>query len=297
MNYTKKQHYISRYILRRFLNKKGKIDAILLQSPSKRIQSPVENICAEKDFYEDKDVDGNYINRNHTENKFANMEDILATWVDKFICILDGNNRASVLRKMIESAEYEIFTIWLMFHLTIVLIRLPVVKNIVSKKDAPFEIRQLFYKSLLWGDDEAVVLAENLFEDVDLQHIKKVFDGKTYNGGINTLMNHLINNYYIEIYEVPRAKKLYLTDNPVIINDITEIDYFLPLSSKYAIALKRLSGDKTFNMHYSPLIMTERMVDSVNRTVIKNASIIVIAKDMTDNDEQFIKESVSGKIN
>jgi len=99
MNYTKKQHYISKYILKRFLNQNGKIDAILLQSSPKRIRSSIENVFSEKDFYEDKDRDGNYINRNQTESKFANIEAELAVWVDKLICILADDNRATVLKK------------------------------------------------------------------------------------------------------------------------------------------------------------------------------------------------------
>jgi len=52
----------------------------------------------------------------------------------------------------------------------------------------------------------------------------------------------------MEIYEAPRNKKLYLSDNPVIVNDITEVDYFLPISPKYAIALKKYSDKEIYTL-------------------------------------------------
>lgn len=63
MSYTKKQHYLSRYIIKKFMNDKGKIDAVLVNS-IKRIVVDSNNICVENDFYEDKSRDGQYINRN-----------------------------------------------------------------------------------------------------------------------------------------------------------------------------------------------------------------------------------------
>lgn len=293
MNYTKKQHYISRYILKRFLNQNGKIDAVLLQSSPKRIQASIDNVFSEKDFYETKDKSGTYINRNRTENKFADMESELAKWVDKFISILDSNDRNEILKEATASGEYENFTVWLMLHLTLVLIRLPKVKQIAFKSDIPFEMQQVFYNALIWGDHEAKHLAKFFYEDNDLNQIEKIFDEDSNTGAITTLMNHIINNHYIETYEVPEDKKLYLSDNPVIINDITSIDYFLPLSPQYAIAIKKIPGDKSFKFHYAPFIMKDSMVDNVNKVFIKNASNFVVVQNMTKYDEQFITDCIS----
>jgi len=44
---------------------------------------------------------------------------------------------------MTETEEYETLTVWLMLHLTIVLIRLPGVKKIAFEEDIPLEIQQL----------------------------------------------------------------------------------------------------------------------------------------------------------
>ncbi|WP_333651754.1 DUF4238 domain-containing protein [Lacrimispora sp.] len=85
-DYTIKQHYVSKYILKRFINQHNKIDAILLQENElRRVYANIRDICLERDFYEDIDHDGQYIERNRTENKFASMENEIAKHVDSFI--------------------------------------------------------------------------------------------------------------------------------------------------------------------------------------------------------------------
>lgn len=96
---TKKQHYISQYTLKRFLNSNGQIDAVLLKPSLKRITCSIKDICTEKDFYEDKDRNGNYINRNHTENKFAKIESDLAGYLEHILGILEEKDRDQKLKK------------------------------------------------------------------------------------------------------------------------------------------------------------------------------------------------------
>lgn len=288
MTYTKKQHYISRYILKRFINKNNKIDAVLIsQMEMKRVSTNINDICSERDFYEDKDSSGKYIQRNHTENKFAKMEDAIAKEIDRLIKLLKDDKVTIKIEEIIRSGEWENISIWLMLHLTLVLIRLPSVKKIVySNESLSNEIKQVFYKNLLWGKVEAEVLAEKLFNVRNFESIQDVIRNGENNGGINVLMNYLVNNYYVEIYRTPVEKKIYLTDNPVIINEITDIDYFLPLTPSYALVLKKITSNE-ITLRILPEATT-RMVDELNTYLVNNADNLIIVQDMTDEDYEFI---------
>lgn len=288
MTYTKKQHYISRYILKRFMNKNNKIDAVLInQMEMKRISTNINDICSERDFYEDKDSSGNYIQRNHTENKFAKMEDAIAKEIDGLIKLLKDEKVAIKNDEMIRSGEWENISIWLMLHLTLVLIRLPSVKKIVySNESLSNEIKQVFYKNLLWGKVEAEALAEKHFNGRNFESIQYVIRNGENNGGINVLMNYLVNNYYVEIYRIPGEKNIYLTDNPAIINEITDIDYFLPLTPSYALVLKKITSNE-ITMRILPEATT-RMVDELNTYLVSKADNLIIVQDMTDEDYEFI---------
>ena len=288
MKYTKKQHYLSRYILNRFLNSKGKIDAVLMK-PMKKIVADSKDICAEKDFYEDKTNDGEYINRNCTENKFAAMESEMANKVDELHDILEAENYNCEIRCMCINGKWDELSCYLMLHLTLIMVRCPKFKELIFKKDEmSLEIKQLLYKEYMMGKEEAKILATNQFKGVELEGILNSIDNSKLNGCINELMNKLINNYFVEIYKTPTGKKFFLSDNPVLVNEIEGIDYFVPISSDFAIVLKRFTKDGKFLVRDIP-VASETMVDGINKLIIKNATNFVIAQDMTDVDFEFIK--------
>lgn len=295
-DYTIKQHYVSKYILKRFINQHNKIDAILLQENElRRVYTNIRDICLERDFYEDIDHDGQYIERNRTENKFASMENEIARHVDSFIELVYVDNNEKQFADMISSGQWESNSVWLMFHLTLVMVRSPMLKEIVfGNDDMPREMLQIFYKELVWGKEEAQRLAENTFQGEPLSVISEIIHtGELEGGSINILMNHLVNDYYIEIYKVPEQKKYYLTDNPVIVKEITGVDYFLPLTPDIALVVKRIPSDTYMIQPLS--VITEHMVDCVNQYLIQNSDKVIIVQDMTYGDFTFI-EKVRKKI-
>lgn len=296
MSYTKKQHYLSRYIINKFLNDRGKVDAVLVDQ-IKRIVIDSKDICVEKDFYEDKFRDGGYIDRNRTENKFANMESELANRIEDLFEILNDDNCNDRLRHMYNTGEWGGVSVYLMLHLTLVMIRTPKYKEIIFNKDElPLEIKQVFYKEFLFGKEEAKILASKHFQDKELDILFKIIETNTdFNGGINVLMNHLVNNYYIEIYKAPIKKKFFLSDNPIIVNQIEGIDYFMPLSSNFAVAMKKISWTKQVNISILPTA-SEKMVDGVNKMIIGNSTRVVIVENMTKEEFDFIRYNIENKL-
>ncbi|WP_238907671.1 DUF4238 domain-containing protein [Clostridium sp. YIM B02506] len=289
MSYTKKQHYISRYIIKKFLNDKGKIDAVLVNSV-KRIVQDINNICTENDFYEDKSRDGRYIDRNSTENKFAVMESELASKVEDLFEVLYDERCNDRLRRMYITGEWEHLSVYLMLHLTLSMVRLPKFKEIIfNKHELSLEIKQIFYKELLFGKIEAEILASKNFKNKDLDTIFEVIKfNDTFSGGINELMNHLVNNYFIEIYKAPTEKKFFLSDYPIIINEIEDVDYFMPLSSNFAIAMKKIVKNGQCSIRILPEV-SERMIDAINKFIIGNATRVIIVQNMTSLDLDFIR--------
>lgn len=288
MSYTKKQHYLSRYIIKKFLNDKGKVDAVLVD-PIKRIVVDSKDICVEKDFYEDKSRDGKYIDRNRTETKFADMESKLANKIEDLFKILSGENCNDILRHMYITGEWEHLSVYLMLHLTLVMIREPKLKEIVfSKDELSLEIKQLFYKEFLFGKEEAKLLASKHFQDSELDIIVKVIENNSnFDGGINELMNYLVNNYFVEVYKAPVEKKFFLSDDPIIVNEIEDIDYFMPLSSNVAIAMKRIPKSGQCNIRILP-VASEKMIDGINKLIIGNATRVIIVQNMTSQEFDFI---------
>lgn len=292
MSFTKKQHYLSRYIIKKFMNDKGKIDAVLVTS-IKRIVADSKDICVENDFYEDKYRDGEYIDRNRTENKFAIMESELSSKVEGLFKILNEEDCNNRLRQMYITGEWDDLSVYLMLHLTLVMIRIPKYKEIIFNNDKlPLEVKQVFYKEALFGKEEAKILASKQFQDKELDTVFKVIEKNLdFNGGINVLMNHLVNNYFIEVYKAPIKKKFFLSDDPIIVNEIQGIDYFMPLSSNVAVAMKRIPESGQCNINILPTA-SGKMVDGINKIIIGNATRVIIVQNMTSQEFDFIRENL-----
>ena len=146
------------------------------------------------------------------------------------------------------------------------------IKEIVFNKDElSLEIKQLFYKGFLFGEKEAKLLASKQFKDNELDMIFKVIENNDdFDGLINELINYLINNYFVEVYKAPIGKKFFLSDDPIIVNKIEDIDYFMPLSSNFAIAMKRIPKIRQCNIRILPVV-SEKMIDIINKIIIGNA--------------------------
>lgn len=291
-DYTINQHYISRYILKRFLNQCNQIDVVLIQDDKfKRFSTNKNNICVERDFYEDWDQEGQYIERNRTENKFAALEDSVANQIDPFIDLIEQPSNKQLIMDKASTSQWESISVWLMLHLTLVMVRSPKLKGIAfGNSELPKEINQIFYKELVWGKKEAIFLAKNSFQGSDLGTIFQVIQrGEQEGGSIEILMNNLVSNYYVELYFTPENQSYYFTDNPVIVNEILDIDYFMPLSPKVAIALKRNPETEKF-MARPYCVITKETVAALNRRLIQQADKVIIVQNMKDSDVEFIKE-------
>lgn len=217
------------------------------------------------------------------------MESELACKVEGLFKILNDENYNDRLRHMYTTGEWEHLSVYLMLHLTLVMIRTPKCKEIIFNKDKlPLEIKQVFYKEFLFGKEEAKMLASKQFQDRELDIMSKVIEKNSdFNGGINVLMNYLVNNYYIEIYKAPVKKKFFLSDNPIIVNQKEGIDYFMPLSSNFAIVMKKISWTQQFKISILQTA-SEKMVDGVNKMIIGNSTRIIIVENMTSKEFEFI---------
>lgn len=98
----------------------------------------------------------------------------------------------------------------------------------------------------------------------------------------------------MEIYEAPDNSKFYLSDSPVLINDIDGIDYLLPISPKFAVVMKRFSEVNSYCMSILQQ-PTENMMYCINNLFVKNANWTIIVSDMSAEDEEFIIKALKEK--
>lgn len=290
VGYKKKEHYVSQYILKRFCSKNNMIDQVRFSDDIKRFSQNIRETCSENDFFEVKLGDGSYINRNRTEDKFEQLEDAVSKYIEETLEIVKRENSKQEIEKMINNGEWDKLTIYLMLHLTLTIVRTPSMKEIVFKNEKySQETKHVFYLDLLWGESEAKMLSQKLFKGDDKADIDRAIETGEDQGAINVLLNYLTNNHYLELCLTPENKKYYLTDNPVIVSHFSDIDYFLPLSPKVAMVLKRIPSDK-YSISILPVLSSEK-VDLLNRCLVKKAVKIVIVQNMLDEDFEFIKKA------
>ena len=235
MNYTKQQHYLSKYIIERFTNNEDMIDAVYVPI-LKKICKCSTDICTKNNFYEDENIFGEFINRNRTENMFSTKESLASTAINDLFEILNSVDSNKKLRNMYTSGDFDYLSLQLMVHLTLIMIRTPQFKSLFDNRKKPKAITQLLYKQAVSGKEEARILASELYQDDTLNEILKYLESSNTPNMFEKLLNVLISNYFIEIYKAPIGKKFFLSDNPVIVKKYDDIDYFIPLSSDTALA-------------------------------------------------------------
>lgn len=293
VGYKKKEHYVSQYILKRFCSKNNMIDQVRFNDDDiKRFSQNIRETCSENDFFEVKLGDGSYINRNRMEDRFEQLEDVVSKYIEETLEIVKRENSKQEIEKMINNGEWDKLTIYLMLHLTLTIVRTPSMKEIVFKNEKySQETNHVFYNDLLWGESEAKILSQKLFIGDDKANIDKAIEMGENRGSINVFLNYLANNHYLELCLTPDNKTYYLTDSPVIVNHFSDIDYFLPLSPRIAMVLRRIPSDNYF-ISILPVLSSEQ-VDLLNGCLVKKADKTVIVQNMSDEDFEFIKKARS----
>ena len=271
MQYTVDEHFVSRFIINRFMNSQEQVGFINVKQNEPVIRTSKSTaICFCKDMYEIKNRDGSYFERNSTEKRYAAIEAEISGKLEPMIAKLHLGGRLSA-----EDNAY------LAVLLALQLVRVPMMKRVVYKKEQCEQnaVRRLeqnsTYKMMIDSVDSGILyLLQNGFNlsEETIQQIRNTAKHK------QSLMEEVI--YYIQekcaFYIVTTSRNHFiLSDNPVLIDTYDNTKYIFPIDPKHAIICAVCETDQNIDWGYLNMI-EDTTVDEINRFSYENSENLVV---------------------
>ena len=294
MSKTRKEHFISQFILEKFANKKNLVCVIEKQYPFNHFKTNIENIMAKRDLYELKNKDNSFFNQNEIENRFATIE---------------GNLSNAITELEVAYQKGEKINSQISLQLLLLLLfqssRLPTFMSVMN------EIGDYFLRNRNLSDKDRKV-ANNFFKLLHLN--KKPFDYLAEN---NVVFPEDYKNYFIDMFfenkEVPiilfskylKTHEFFvlhttdipfvLSDNPFsFIGDEINNQIILPFSPNMAIYI-RSNGVKidldeliTFILTFINNVLSNVVDKSFNKISLET-EVAKEIKDVKIKDFEFIE--------
>lgn len=283
--YVRKQHYIPQYALKAFQTGKKGIPFINLHhEPIKLRYSQSRDLMQEKDFYEIKNEDGNYIFRNYIEDSYAILENKISSDFNKFVTLSLNNNFQEEFKKMVDTGEWFSIEASLLLHIISTMVRGIGIKHIFKEKsDLPTNFKKLYYLMFTTSKEVATQFANEIFCKDELELALHIIKEDELGSPQSLLSHHIFENYQIRVCSTEEGKELFLSDNPVIVQKFEGEDYIFPISPNICLILVPLNvkGD---NIMVNPNIypLTSKQVDSINEESILNTERLLIVSSNVD---------------
>lgn len=261
-NYTVDEHYISRFIIKNFADKHGKVRVI---NKSKQKIEPYSSLPEKLFFscnlYETKNNDGTYFDRNAIEKSFADFERRLSAELPQIIKQADENKKLS---------RYQIN--YLAELVSFQLVRLPFIRklffesndNITDQAERTLQTNAM-YRIVIDSPESAFSYLENnefpLSEDAknDIREIKA-----------NTTIYDFINNE-CNVYLIKAETDAFcIGDFPVLIDAFTNAKYVFPVSPRFAIVCALTEPNDT-EQYDTIRYVKKDMVSFINQRMIEKA--------------------------
>lgn len=227
--FTKKQHFVPRFLLRYFADSSGLVSVIDKQRIpyTARDQSPRDTL-AENDMYETKNSDGSYFERNSIEKRFAKLEGFISNIVER---VKTSANESFELSGEDDAA--------LALFIALQLVRLPVVrKELCNSPKGTFTSdsdKALFdnamYRMLLFSDESGFAyLEENGLILSDWA--KGEVEGKDL---LSHVTSFILSDCAIYLAKAEQGSHFIITDNPVLIDAFPDAKYVFPISPRLSV--------------------------------------------------------------
>ncbi|PHD43401.1 hypothetical protein COF67_26820 [Bacillus toyonensis] len=287
-----KQHYIPRFSIKPFEITEGYcLTVIFKKTPLKKIKMSTKNIMQEKDLYEVKDIDGKYVSRNEIEDNYSKLEGSIASKFHELVELLESDKADIKFNKIVKDKieEWTNYEAALLLHLILTLIRSPRLKNLIyDNKETPDFMKPIFYRLMTTTPENAVKLAENHLIGDELKIALHSLKTSPV-GGIQILIEHLMNNFQLRIYKTQGEKKFFLSDRPILVQEFEDADYVLPISPSICIGATPLQiKEGKFSVYSQITYLSNDDVNRINKKIIENAEKVLIIQ--SDADIEFIKE-------
>lgn len=289
-DYVKQEHYIPQFALKNFQNKNNKIPFVYIKKkPLKLLCTSSTKLMQEKDFYEIKDLDGVYVLRNLIEEVYSSWESEISPKLRKFLTVTSNNNFRKNFIEIVNNKEWADIETSLLSYLVLILIRGKEVKNITySNTKLSSNEQHILHLLMTTSQFQTIEFAKKLYSGQELENILYFIKNDTTQGILSNLTNHIMKKYQIRICKTVGEKKLFLSDNPVIIQKFEGEDYILPISPNICIILIPINiKDDVIKIDTHIYSLYDNHVDKINeQSVLNTDSLIIISE---ERDLEFIK--------
>lgn len=291
-SFAKQQHYIPQFVLKNFQNEDNNILlADAKRFPMKAIKSSFNKVMREKDFYEIKDDNGNYILRNYIEDIYSRIEGDIKPSYQEFIDLSKYDDFQDKFVELIRKERWPEIESNLLLYLIITLIRSKKVKKLVYE-NSNLKGREKYIMYLLFTTSQAQTIkyAKRMYKDQELENILHFIKSCTEQP-LKSLFERIMSKYQIRVHRALGNKKFFLSDNPVIVQKFEGEDYHLPISPEVCIGLVpiKFKGDKVLIDNHVYNISDEN-VDRINEQSILNTDRMIIIN--SEDDLEFISNVI-----
>ncbi|TPR55234.1 DUF4238 domain-containing protein [Enterococcus sp. OL5] len=292
-SFVKQEHYIPQFVLKYFENNQGNVSFVNVEvSPIKMLRGSVPKIMQERDFYEIKNEEGDYVFRNYVEKRYSDSESYISPFYNKFLEMSKEGNFDIIFKEIVESEEWAEIESSLLMYLMLLLVRGKGIKKIsYSKSDLPKKHKDILHLLLTTNNFVTAEFAKKIYYGEELEEILQ-FIKENGNNMWDTLKKHIMENYQIRVFKVNETNRLFLSDNPVIIQKFEGEDYILPLSQELCIILVPLNVvEDSWKIDTKIFGLDNKAVNKINAQSIKNTHKLIIISG--ENDLEFVKEHIS----
>lgn len=291
--YVKKQHYIPQFVLRTFVNSSKGIPFVnIKKQPLELMYSKPINLMQERDFYEIKNIYGEYVSRNLIEEIHSYIESDISIDYQKFIDLTLKEDFEDKFSELVGTEDWAKIEASLLLYLIQTLIRGRGIKNITyTNSELPKRYQDIIYLLMTTSKSITAKFAMEMFIGEELEGILHFIKDDTYNEAFPILAEHILNKYQIRVCVVEGNKSFFLSDNPVIVQKFEEEDYILPFSPKVCLILKEMKIEKNIiKIDKNIFKLDDDSVDRINKHSIQNTDRqLIVSK---QSDLKFIEKYV-----
>lgn len=246
----------------------------------------------QKDFYEIKDENGNYILRNSIEDIYSGIEGDIKPDIQEFIDLFTHNDFQDKFIEIIQNKRWGTIEASLLLYLIITIIRSKGVKDLIySKSNLKDNEKHILYLLITTSRVKTVEYAKKMYLGQELEEML-LFIRHAPEGSLKVLTEHIMNNYQIRVHKTLGNKKYFLSDNPVIIQKFEGEDYHLPITPEICIGLIpiKLKGNEIM-IDQTIHLMSDENVDRINEQLVMNANMLLIISN--EDDLEFTSNIIS----
>ncbi|WP_029486862.1 DUF4238 domain-containing protein [Enterococcus gallinarum] len=291
-SFVRQEHYIPQFVLKYFGDTNGKVSFVNVgASPIKMLKGSALKVMQERDFYEIKNDEGDYVLRNFIEKRYSDIESYISPFYNKFLKMSQKEDFDTIFKETVQSEEWAEIESSLLLYLIVLLIRGKGLKKIsYSKTKLPERYQHILHLMFTTNNAVAAEFVKKIYYGEELEGVLH-FIKENENNLWDTLQKHIMGNYQIRVFKTKETNRLFLSDNPIIIQKFEGEDYILPLSPELCVFLVPLNVEGDLVKIDTKIFgLDNKAVNKINAQSIKNTDQLLIISN--ENDLEFIKKHI-----